>query len=163
ASLPKEGGEVKGRLLSESQINKVVLLLMRNEALFEVTAADLGIHNEDAVRDYKSKLGGEMLTRVPNFREDVQPEGRAASEYILKSPINLFIQALVTFDVLHHVIANAPNFFAQRKPYELSSFRWTVDGKDKAKVTRWEEWWAHYAQGALATMSKKRPAGRLPD
>jgi hypothetical protein len=54
-------------------------------------------------------------------------------------------------------------FFAQRKPYELGSFAWVVDGKDPAKVTRWEEWWAHYAQGAIATMSKRRPALMLPD
>jgi hypothetical protein len=91
----------------------------------------------------------------------VQAEVRAASEYILKTPVNLFVQALATFEVLHHVITNAPNFFAQRKPYELGSFRWTVDGKDKAKVTRWEEWWANYARGALSTMSKRRPAGRF--
>ena len=53
-------------------------------------------------------------------------------------------------------------FFAQRKPYELGSFACVVDGKDPAKVTRWEEWWAHYAQGAIATMSKRRPALMLP-
>jgi hypothetical protein len=163
ASLPKEGREVKGRLLNEAQIDKVALLLVRNEALFEITAVDFGIHEEEAVRDYKRKLGEQMLAKVPNFRKDVQPEVQAASEYILKAPVNLFVQALVTFDVLHRVIANAPNFFAQRKPYELGSFCWTVDGKDRAKVTRWEEWWANYAQGALATMSQKRPAGRFPE
>lgn len=53
--------------------------------------------------------------------------------------------------------------FAQRKPYELGSFAWLVDGKDRTKVIRWEEWWAGYAQGALATMSKRRPAYFLPE
>jgi hypothetical protein len=77
--------------------------------------------------------------------------------------LNLFLQALTTFDVLHHVINRATTFFSQRKPYELGSFSWIVDGKEPAKVTRWEEWWAHYAQGALATMSKRRPAWMLPE
>jgi hypothetical protein len=86
---------------------------MRNEALFEITAVDLGLHQENAVRDYKQKLGEQMLAKVANFREDVRPEVQA-----------------------------------QRKPYELGSFSWIVDGKEPAKVTRWEEWWAHYAQGA---------------
>jgi hypothetical protein len=59
--------------------------------------------------------------------------------------------------------SRATTFFAQRKPYELGSFSWIVDGKEPAKVTRWEEWWAHYARGALASMSKRRPAWMLPE
>jgi hypothetical protein len=136
---------------------------MRNEALFEITALDLGLHQENAVRDYKQKLGEQMLAKVANFREDVRPEVQAASEYILQAPLNLFLQALTTFNVLHRVISRATTFFAQRKPYELGSFSWIVDGKEPAKVTRWEEWWAHYAQGALASMSKRRPAWMLPE
>ncbi|WPO39794.1 hypothetical protein [Tardiphaga sp. 42S5] len=163
ASLPQDKGEVKGRLLTEKQVDKVVMLLVRNEALFEITALDFGLHQEDAVLGYQKKLGEQMLAKVKNFREDVQLEVQAASEYILKQPVNLFLQALATFDVLHHVISRATTFFAQRKPYELSSFSWIIDGKEPAKVTKWEEWWAHYAQGALASMSKRRPAGILPE
>jgi hypothetical protein len=96
------------------------------------------------------------------FREDVRPEVQAASEYINKAPVNLFLQALTTFDVLHRVIGRVTSFYAQRKPYELGSFSWIVDGKDPAKATKWEEWWAHYAQGALATMSKRRGLWMLP-
>lgn len=101
--LPKENGEVKGRLLNENQVDKVVSLLFRNEALFEITAVDLGLHQENAVRDYKRKLGEQMLAKVANFREDVRPEVQAASEYILQAPMNLFLQALATFNVLHLV------------------------------------------------------------
>lgn len=163
ARLPQENGEVKGRLLNEKQVDKVVTLLVRNEALIEITALDLGLHQEAAAREYQKKLGEQMLAKVLMFREDVQREVKEASEYIQKAPLNLFLQALTTFDVLHHVITKVPTFFAQRKPYELGSFSWRVDGKEKAKVTRWEEWWAHYAQGALASMSQRRPAMMLPE
>jgi hypothetical protein len=163
SSLRQENGEVKGRLLTEKQVDKVVTLLVRNEALFEITALDLGLHKENTVREYQKKLGEQMLAKVPKFREDVQPEVKAASEYILKAPVNLFLQALTTFDVLHNVITKATTFLAQRKPCELGSFAWIIDGKEPAKVTRWEEWWAHYAQGALASMSKRRPAMMLPE
>ncbi len=44
--LPKENGEVKGKFLNERQVDKVVRLLVRNEALFEITALDLGLHQE---------------------------------------------------------------------------------------------------------------------
>jgi hypothetical protein len=161
--LPQENGEVKGRRLNEKQIEKVVTLLIRNEAVFEITALDLGLHKEAECREYQKKLGEQMLAKVANFREDVRPEVQKASEQILKTSVNLFLQALTTFDVLHRSIGQIAIFFAQRKPYELSTFSWIVDGKDPAKVTRWEEWWAHYAQGAVATMSKRRPALMLPD
>lgn len=153
---------MKGRLLNEEQVNQVVTLLMRNEAIFVATVLDLRVHNENEVRDYKQKLGEGMLAKVTNFREDVRREVQAASEYILQAPVNLFLQALTTFTVLHRVIARTTTFFAQRKPYELGSFAWVVDGKDGARVTKWEEWWAHYAQGALATMSRREPANMLP-
>jgi hypothetical protein len=160
--LPKENGEVKGRLLKEKEVDRIVTLLARNEVVFEVTALDFGLHKEAAARDYQKKLGEGMLARVPFFREDVRPQVQAATEYINKAPPNLFLQALTTFNVLHRVIDRVPSFYAQRMPYELSSFSWVVDGKDPAKVTKWEEWWAQYAQGALATMSKSRGGRRLP-
>jgi hypothetical protein len=163
SQLPQENGEVKGRRLSEKQIDKVVTLLVRNEAIFEITALDLGLHKESEVGRYQKELGEQMLAKVANFRQDVRPEVQKASEQILKTPLNLFLQALTTFDVLHRLVGQMVVFFAQRKPYELGSFAWVVDGKDPAKVTRWEEWWAHYAQGAIATMSKRRPALMLPD
>jgi hypothetical protein len=160
-SLPMEKGEVKGRLLSEKQVDKVVMLLARSEAMFEVTALDLGIHTDEGVNAYKQKHGEEMLARVGNFREDVRPEVEKASRLILETPVNLYLQALTTFDVLHRLIGHMTLFFAQRKPYELGAFKWVVDGKDPTAVTKWETWWSNYAQGALATMSNRRPAPRL--
>jgi hypothetical protein len=99
AHLPQDKGEVKGRLLSEKQIDKVVMLLVRNEALFEVTALDLGMHTEGEVQVYKRKHGEEMLAKVASFQETVRPELEAASRQILKTPVNLYLQALITFEV----------------------------------------------------------------
>jgi hypothetical protein len=160
-NFPKENGEVKGRLLNETQIDEVVTLLARNEAVFEVTALDLGIHTEDGVNAYKKKLGDEMLAKVKDFDPSVQPEVQKASEEIYRTSVPLFLQALTTFDLLHQTIGHTTLFYAQRRPKELEKISWVVDGKDRQKVTRWEKWRAHYAQGALATMSQRRPAPKL--
>src|SRR4051794_19143261 len=77
ARLPLDKGEVKGRLLNEEQVDEVVTLLARNETVFEATALDLGLQTENEVKTYKKKHGDEMLARVPNFAEAVQPEVRA--------------------------------------------------------------------------------------
>jgi hypothetical protein len=162
ARLPLENGEVKGRLLKEGQIDEVVALLARNEALFEVSVVDLGMHNEAEVQAYKEKHGKEMLAKVSDFAEAVRPQIQKASEEILKMPVQLYLQALTTFELLHRLIGYMTMYFSQRWPGELGKITWVVDGKDRQKVTRWEEWWSHYAQGALATMSKRRPMPRLP-
>jgi len=160
--LPLEKGEVKGRLLNEKQIDEVVTLLARNEVLFEATAIDLGMHTEQEVLHYKKQHGEEMLAKVANFREDVRPEVEKASRQILETSVPLYLQALATFEVLHRLIGHMTMYFCQRRPAELGAFAWIVDGKDPISVTKWETWWSHYAQGALATMSKRRPAPRLP-
>jgi hypothetical protein len=156
--LPLEKGEVKGRLLNENQIDQVVTLLSRNESLFEITALDLGIQTEDAALDYKKRHGEEMLARVSLFREDVRPEVEKASREILATSLPLYLQALTTFEVMHRLIGYVTMYFSQRRPSELGSFEWIVDGKDKIKVTEWEKWWSYYARGALSTMSKTRPS-----
>jgi hypothetical protein len=59
--------------------------------------------------------------------------------------------------MIHHV----PLYFVQRRPEDLGKFSWIIDGKELAKVTSWEKWWAAYAIGALANKSTYHPGGRL--
>jgi hypothetical protein len=157
ARLPKENDEVKGRLLNEEQIDEIVILLSRNETLFEATALDLGVHNEDEVTAYKEKHGKEMLAKVNDFHDSQRAEVKKTSEEILRTSMPLYLQALTTFDVLHRLIGHMTMFFSQRRPQELGKIAWVVNGKDVQKATNWERWWSYYAQGALATMSKRRP------
>jgi hypothetical protein len=60
------------------------------------------------------------------------------------------------------LIGHMTMYFCQRRPAELGALAWIVDGKDPVSATKWETWWSHFAQGALATMSKTRPGFRLP-
>ena len=92
------------------------------------------------------------------MRSDVE----RASRQILETSLPLYLQALTTFEVLHRLIGHVTMYFCQRRPSELGAFAWIVDGKDPTVVTKWETWWSQYAQGALATMSKRRPAPMLP-
>lgn len=162
AQLPLENGEAKGRLLNEEQIDKVVTLLARNEVLFEITAIDLGLQAEGEIKTYKLNHGQGMLGKVNDFHESQRAEVKQAAEEILTTSVPLYLQALTTFDVIHRLIGNMTNYYSQRRPGELGKIAWVVDGKDPQKVTKWERWWSHYARGALATMSKRRPSPRLP-
>jgi hypothetical protein len=156
-NLPLHRGEVKGRYLNEYQVASVVDLLARSDAVFEATVVDLGIHSEAAVTGYRNALVDLMTLRLPMFREDARSEVAKAVLELSITPLNLFIQAIASFELLRNLIENVPLFFAQRRPQELGEFRWVVDGKDAIKATAWELWWTLYARGALAAMSKNRP------
>jgi hypothetical protein len=159
--LPLQKGEVKGRLLDERQIDLVVTLLARNEVLFEVTVTDLGVQSEAHVVAYKDAHAQGMLERAHRFKEPARQEVEAACRQIQATSVPLYLQAISTFKLLESVIHHVPLFFAQRRPADLGTFAWIVDGKDRTRTTNWETWWSWYARGALATMSKRRPATRM--
>jgi hypothetical protein len=158
--LSTEGGEVKGRLLDAAQIDRVVRLIKDRDAIFEVTAVDLGLHTANGVTAYQQRLAAEMQALLPALPDSIRDRIAAASNYILQIPAQLFLQALTTFDLMHRVIGNTALFFSQRKPYALGKFDWVIDGKDRQKVTNWENWLAFYATGALASLSARDPAPR---
>jgi hypothetical protein len=156
-SLLKEGGEVKGRFLGEHDVNRVVRLLATREALFEVTALDLGLHTEAGVLAFRQKLAAETRAKLATFPEPLRGKVAEAVDYLDTMGPQLFLQALATFELIHRVISHTILYFSQRRPYELSSFTWIVDGKDRAKVTNWENWLKFYAQGALISLSQRNP------
>jgi hypothetical protein len=162
ARLPLQKGEVKGRSLNEWQIDEVVTLLARNDVIFECTVVDLGLHTEEGVSDYKKQHSEMMLARVERFRADVRPQIENASRQIQATSVPLYLQALATFELLHRLIGHVTMYFSQRRPVELGSFTWIVDGKDRVAVTKWEDWWSNMARGVLATMSKTDPSPTIP-
>jgi hypothetical protein len=156
-SLLKEGGEVKGRLLGEHDVNRVVRLLATREVIFEVTALDLGLHTEAGILAFRQKLAAETRAKLPTFPEPLRGRVAEAVDCLDTMTPQLFLQALTTFELIHRVIRHAILYFSQRRPYELPSFTWVVDGKDRAKVTNWENWLKFYAQGALISLSQRDP------
>src|SRR6202035_3645500 len=148
--VPQEKAEVKGRLLIEPQVNEVITLLARNDALLEITAIDLGFHAESDVAAYKQKHAEGMLARGDRFSRPHRTLVEKACHQISATSLPLYIQAISTFDLLHSIINHVSLYFAQRQPQELATFTWIVDGKEPGKKTNWEMWLEWYARGALA-------------
>jgi hypothetical protein len=138
-------------------VNRIVRILAAREGIFEVTAIDLSLHTEAGVLAYRQKLVQDNRAALTDFPEPLRSKVATAIESLDDMAPQLFIQAVTTFELIHRVISHLILFFAQRRPYELSSFSWVVDGKDPAKVTQWENWLAFYAQGALISLSQRAP------
>lgn len=153
-----EKGEVKGRLLSEWQVAALVALLRRHGVLFETTAIDMGIHSADDVAAHQSGQAQEITRHLsdahsPSLRGTVvefrrQLEGMSAQ---------LYVQAVVMFDLVWRVIEHSTFYYSQRRPSELGAFHWVVDAKDKKGTTAWEAWWHDVVGTMLQSRSLKEP------
>ncbi len=69
----------------------------------------------------------------------------------------LYVQSMVTFDVIETVIRHAVLYYCQRIPRELAAFHWVIDGKDKSRTTDWESWWSVVVMPMLQTGSLRQP------
>lgn len=156
--LPKEDGEVKGRLLNESQVADIVELLRKNEALLEIVAIDLNTHEPSDIEASKTDLAQAMTRGLTDAHH---PNVHAAAADLAKR-INalthpLFVQSSVMFELIRHVTEIAINYHAQRNPRELAAFFWTFDGKDNQRTTNWERLWADVLMPILQSKSVTEP------
>lgn len=162
--LPKQDGEVKGRLLSESEIDRVVSMLTNNEVLFEVSAIDMGIHGDADIADHKKRQEHALTARLtedhhPNVREGIFQLRRRLE----RMPHQLYVQSTVTFELIARVIQHATLYYCQRHPRELAAFHWVIDGKAKDRVTDWEDWWSYVVRPLLQSKSLRKPMMMLAE
>ena len=166
ADLPKEGDEVKGRLLSENQIADVVTLLSRHQVLFEATAVDMGsaAHNAGDVAAHQAAQA-EGITRhlTPDHHPNIHREMADLRRRLEEMSPQLYVQSAATFALIERVVQNATLYYAQRIPKELAAFHWVIDGKDKERITDWESWWSYGVRPALQYQSLKKPLAMLRD
>jgi hypothetical protein len=155
--LPQENGEVKGRKLVEADVAQVVDLLRKNMAILEVNVVDLTVQTERDLTLYREQHLNLQESLRSGFKHEALKAVIDSDKQIAESSLQLYLQALITVNLLHRVVNNVTLYYSQRQPKELGMFKWVVDGKDKLKVTRWETWLAWFTRGAMSTMSKHRP------
>lgn len=144
ANLPKnKAGEVKGSKLDEQQVAAVVDLLRRNGAIFRPALIDMADHAADDIATHRAKR---IESLGANLTEEHRPGLRAAvadlQARMAAFPDPLYVQMVLTIDMLRHVMEEMVSYHAQRNPKALSEFHWVVDAKQPTHVTDWEDWWS---------------------
>jgi hypothetical protein len=158
ARLPKERGEVKGRSLSESEVASIVELLRRNECLLEVMAIDLNMHTEADISAHRLDLARVMTSGVtPAHHQNVHEWAQSLAKRVKALNNQLYVQSVLTVELVRYTTDHATNYYAQRRPHELAGFRWVIDGKDKACVTESEDLWTQIVRPLLMAKSVEQP------
>ena len=160
ARLPKERGEVKGRLLAEAEVSEIVDLLRRNECLLEVVGIDLNMHSDADIQAHKLDLARAMMTGVtPAHHPNVHNWVHGLADRIKALPNQLYVQSTVMIELARHTIEHAVNYYAQRRPQEMAAFHWVIDGKDKLRTTEAERLWTDIVMPLLMAKSVEEPTG----
>lgn len=159
ANLPKnKAGEVKGSKLHEQQVAAVVDLLRRNGAIFRPALIDMADHAAEAIAAHRVKR---IESLDANLTEEHQPELRAAVADLqarmgaFLDP--LYVQMVLTIDMLRDVLEEMVSYHAQRNPKALAAFHWVVDAKQPTNVTDWEDWWSKTIVIWLQAISLAKP------
>ena len=73
----------------------------------------------------------------------------------------LYVQSVMTFELIATVIEHSTLFYSQRIPKELGAFHWVIDGKDKGRISDWENWWSRVVMPIIQSRSLRRPMAML--
>ena len=115
--LPQEKGEVKGRQLSEQEVGQVVSLLKNKGAFFEVAATDMSLNTEEAVDMHKR----EQANGITKYLTDEHHPMLVAESWKLRKQLEamatqLYVQSVLTFELIATVLRYATLYYAQRMP-----------------------------------------------
>lgn len=159
---PKEGGEVKGRLLNEDHVSVLCDFLEPLGAIYEVSAMDMNATSDSETAKHQRKQA-ELITinltddHHPRLKEELWKLRRALEEM----PPQLYAQFTTLTHALWRTLEHGTLYFCQRVPNELGEFRWVIDAKDKGGTTNSEQWWQSCVKPFLQSHSIRRPMAML--
>ncbi|RIJ25958.1 hypothetical protein D1224_02240 [Henriciella barbarensis] len=162
--LPKEKGEVKGRLLDEKQIEKVCQLIRTIGGIFEVVSTDLSVQTDGEI-DLHQSIQAEKLTE--NLTDEFPEDSRERIWHLRRTlealPRQLYLQSVATSELIHQTLNRADLFLVQRWPSELGRYVWTIDAKSDTGITNWEQWWLDTLLPILEAKTIRRPFQRVKE
>ncbi|WP_207267460.1 DUF3800 domain-containing protein [Pseudomonas sp. GW101-3H06] len=125
-------------------------------------ASDAYLNTPEAVNAHKNTSAQMLLQHIDKMvhqsgRESVQN----AADLVQKLPDQLHVQFICQIRLMHFVVWQAINYYAQRTPETLSSFVWRVDQKDPARKTEYEKVFESLSPGYLQTLSLKDPMPKI--
>lgn len=156
--LPKENGEVKGRLLGESHVAEFVSVLRKLGCLFEVVAVDSACHSDGDVENHKAGQEEEitkhlteqhhknMIEQIWNIRAQLEA-----------TPLQLYVQSCAMAELVYNTIYHANLYYSFRIAREIGEYHWVFDAKDRNKITEWEKWWALVVLPMIESKSFREP------
>jgi hypothetical protein len=160
--LPKERGEVKGRLLDESDVARVVNLARRAGLIYEATLIGLLPDHASAVEVHRTGQCEGLTRNLTDAHEPaVISDAFELRHRLEQMPLQLYVQSVATFDLLWRTLQHATLYYSQREPRALARFRWVIDAKERNRITDAEDWWSRVVRPVMQSQSLREPFPQL--
>ena len=163
-SWPRVDGELKGGSLTVAQLQALVDVLYRHDAVLHACAIDVSREDPQGVDRHKTGQC-EGITRYlapehhPDFVRQVWDLRRALERMLAQ----LYIQCVLMSELVAWAVEETTMYFAQRRPRELADFEWTIDAKDPRRVTNQEQWWRDTLAPLQESHSRREPMRMVRD
>lgn len=146
-------GEAKGSKLAEKQISEVILLLRNHNVLVEIVCLDVATHSNENVEKYKEVQANKLTENLTDeHHENMVTQLHAYRDRLIGLPNQLFLQAMITIQLIKRILENSTLYYSQCMPKELGAFNWVVDAKDSnVNKTNYEELWSTLLMPILQT------------
>ena len=106
--LPKDAGEVKGRLLNEAQVAQVVDLLRRNSGLFFAHVIETGLEDKDLIRLHREGAAEAMTKHLTDGHFDsLKADVWARRRQLEEMSVPLYLQYALMSELLTDVLRTA--------------------------------------------------------
>jgi hypothetical protein len=156
--LPKDKGEVKGRLLGESDVKRVVRCALRAGLIYEATVIDLLPEHSAAVEAHRTgQCEGLTRSLTPQHQPSMIEGVWGIRRQLESMPLQLYVQAVGILDLMWCTLENATMYYSLREPQALAQFHWVVDAKDPSGKTLSEEWWSKVLMPMTQARSLREP------
>jgi len=138
-SLPKERGEVKGRLLAAPEVAAAAEIARKVGCLLETTAIDMTDNTAAEVENHRVRQVDAMARHITDeHHENVRIQIARLQEQLRAMPLQLYVQSAVIGHLIHVLLRHTSVYFALRDGRELGSYAWVIDAKGKEeKITPW--------------------------
>lgn len=159
--LKQHNGEVKGSKLEESDVNRIVEMLLDRNILFFNVGIDMSINNDKIVQNHKfmqSKNITKNLTK--DHHQTLVNQLEELKIKMERMPNQLYAQNVCLYTLVEEILRLATIYYSFNDPPALFKFCWRIDSKNKRK-TQYEHVWSMTILPILQTMSLIEPFYRI--
>ncbi len=155
---PREGGELKSRLLTPDQALVLIDVLDQANAIMVCHVIDRGLDVDDEIETHKrDQCEGLTKHLTAAHHPDLVASVQRLSDTLAGMSNQLYAQCVTLNQLVRRTVELATAYFAQRHPKELGSFTWVIDRKDPQKITTQEDWWRDTLGPLLQAHSLNEP------
>src|ERR1700682_2032981 len=142
ASWTKHDGEIKGSSLDASKAARITPLLAVLKVIAAFCCIDMANHTSADIEDFKERQAKAVVVNLsPSNHPDMIKQLNDTAAAIRRMPNQLFVQAVLTINLVFETVQVATMYYSQRLPKELGDIAWVIDGKAH-KPTEMEEIWS---------------------